>query len=546
MDSFGNLPVLPDEVINVHRTAFFAGAVALVLAFPAGAALPPVPEPAENPVTEAKRVLGKMLFWEEQLSSDNTVACGTCHRPGAGGADSRSGTHPGRDGLSGTDDDIAGSPGIRTLDTRGRPVSDPDYGHAARVTDRSSPPYFMSLWAESVFWDGRARSEFRDPLSGQIVIAKGGALENQSLGPLLNSNEMAQPGRSWSDVTEKLQQAVPLALARNLPADLSGVLEQSPDYPTLFARAFGDPGITPVRIAMAIASYERTLVADQTPWDLAGRVAATKPPEWQTGVTWFEHHQCNVCHVPPLFTNNDFVNAGVREAHFDRGHATVTGLDDDAGDMKVPSLRNLALRQSYMHTGMFKTLDEVLDLYANPQAPADPLPTTGEPYVVRMTEPAREALKRFLLVGLLDPRVAAETYPFDRPLLRSEQHPDNLNPPSQVASFKATRTAGGTLLQWTAATDDIGVADYVVTHNGTVVALPTHTAYTDMSASAAVIHRYGLVARDSAGNASTAGTVIIWPAWFPYIGMLLVLVAGLALRILQRLRGRIPAGEKPS
>ena len=47
-----------------------------LMAFAAAAALPPVPVPAENPVTEPKRVLGKILFWDEQLSSDNTVACG--------------------------------------------------------------------------------------------------------------------------------------------------------------------------------------------------------------------------------------------------------------------------------------------------------------------------------------------------------------------------------------------------------------------------------------------------------------------------------------
>jgi len=44
------------------------------------------PESFENPVTEQKRVLGKILFWEEQLSSDDTVACGTCHIPAAGGS----------------------------------------------------------------------------------------------------------------------------------------------------------------------------------------------------------------------------------------------------------------------------------------------------------------------------------------------------------------------------------------------------------------------------------------------------------------------------
>ncbi|VAX42527.1 hypothetical protein MNBD_PLANCTO03-1369, partial [hydrothermal vent metagenome] len=71
---------------------------------------PPVPVPTENPMTEEKRILGKMLFWDEQLSSDNTMACGTCHRPGAGGIDPRHGLNPGPDGIAGTEDDRTGSP----------------------------------------------------------------------------------------------------------------------------------------------------------------------------------------------------------------------------------------------------------------------------------------------------------------------------------------------------------------------------------------------------------------------------------------------------
>ncbi len=66
--------------------------------------LDPVPVPDENPVTEAKRILGKILFWDEQLSSDNTVACGTCHKPGIGGADDRLGVNPGIDFEFNTDD----------------------------------------------------------------------------------------------------------------------------------------------------------------------------------------------------------------------------------------------------------------------------------------------------------------------------------------------------------------------------------------------------------------------------------------------------------
>ena len=52
-----------------------------------------------------------------------------------------------------------------------------------------------------------------------------------------------------------------------MPADVAAALSGNPSYPDLFQAAFGDGAITPVRIGMAIASYERTLVPDQTPWD---------------------------------------------------------------------------------------------------------------------------------------------------------------------------------------------------------------------------------------------------------------------------------------
>ena len=96
------------------RVAFFTLAVLAVSSFIERAAaqpLPPVPVPPQNPITEPKRVLGKILFWDEQLSSDDTIACGTCHLPVKGGGDDRVGTHPGPDGVFGNADDILGSPG---------------------------------------------------------------------------------------------------------------------------------------------------------------------------------------------------------------------------------------------------------------------------------------------------------------------------------------------------------------------------------------------------------------------------------------------------
>lgn len=75
-----------------------------------GPGFPPLTNPVappQNPTTPEKVVLGKMLFWEEQLSSDNTMACGTCHIPAAGGGEARMplALHPGQDGNFGTPED---------------------------------------------------------------------------------------------------------------------------------------------------------------------------------------------------------------------------------------------------------------------------------------------------------------------------------------------------------------------------------------------------------------------------------------------------------
>src|SRR5688500_13798894 len=127
------------------RAKLAAALLLMVVGVPLGAALPPVPVPPENPITEPKRVLGKILFWDEQLSSDGTVACGTCHRPSAGGADPRAGRHPGVD--KGTIDDVMGSPGIASLDRDGHARPHPLFGAAAQVTPRLTPSNFAGIWA---------------------------------------------------------------------------------------------------------------------------------------------------------------------------------------------------------------------------------------------------------------------------------------------------------------------------------------------------------------------------------------------------------------
>ena len=403
------------------RAARAALAVLFIAADVARAALPPVPVPPENPITEPKRVLGKMLFWDEQLSSDGSIACGTCHRPAYGGSDPRVGRNPGVD--KGTIDDVLGSPGIVSLDRNGRPVSHPVFGDRPQVTARLAPSNFGALWASELFWDGRARSELKDPLTGATAIARGGALENQVLIALVSSAEMAKRDRSWADVIATVERATPLALATNLPPDVSAARDSRPSYPELFAAAFGDRTITPIRIAFAIASYERTLVSDQTAWDQYEAGAATALGSRALyGLRALQAFHCVACHTPPLFTNNEFFEIGVRRAEFDLGRELVTHKPDDAGDMKVPTLRNAALRPRFMHTGEIANLGAAIAFYINPPAlpERDGIPGFGL-YAFNMSQIDVADIRDFIEHALVDPRVRDEVFPFDRPTLRSER-----------------------------------------------------------------------------------------------------------------------------
>lgn len=385
--------------------------------------LPPVVAPVENPFTEAKRVLGKILFWDEQLSSDDTVACGTCHAPSRGGADTRRARHPGADGVLGTADDLFGSPGVVHRNATGEFVPHAVFGLGRQVTGRTAPSALTGALADGLFWDGRAAEQFVDPQTGLVAIAAGGALESQSLGPPLSATEMAAEGRTWTDVAAKLATVAPLALATDLPADVASALAATPGYPALFAAAFGDPAISAQRLAFAVATYERTLVPDQTPWDRfmdgdASALTAAQRRGWDA----FQTSRCNDCHRAPEFTDRSFRNTGLRPIADDAGRAAITGDTADRGRFKVPSLRNVGLRASFMHGGWLTSLTDVLRFYA--RAPGtEHFTENRDPIIAQMNpSPAADAdIQVLLSTGLTDPRAAAETAPFDRPVLYSER-----------------------------------------------------------------------------------------------------------------------------
>src|SRR5262245_45992852 len=182
--------------------AFCAGAFCVG----AAAQLPLAWQPPQNPSTHPKVMLGKILFWDEQLSSDDSIACGTCHLPEFGGSDPRFdlGVHPGPDRLYGTADDIHGSAGVSRQANNGAFTPDTIFGMRLQVTGRVAPTNIGASHQGELFWDGRATPQFVDPETSQVLIPFGGALESQAIGPILSPVEMGVEGRTWQDVRQKL------------------------------------------------------------------------------------------------------------------------------------------------------------------------------------------------------------------------------------------------------------------------------------------------------------------------------------------------------
>ena len=353
----------------------------------------PVPAvPEGNPLTPEKVLLGKALFFEEQLSSDDSMACATCHGFEAGGGDPRAaGRHPGADGRMGTKDDEFGSFGVVQRGQDGKPLAHAVFGTERQVTARASPSVVNAAFFNVQLWDTRALPSFKDEL-GVVVLRELGSLENQAVGPILSPAEMGHVGRTWSEVCAKLAGARPLALASDLPAALKEFVGTTELYGPLFTRAFGDETITRERIAMAIASYERTLVSDQSPFDL-GTLSAAQ----ERGLEQYrEHGACEICHDTSARLTTD-------------GAVRTISLPNHPRAVKTPTLRNVGLRERFMSGGQFTSLEQVLDHYVSLD------------FIHFETRSDREALLDFLTNALTDPRVERGLPPFDRPRLASER-----------------------------------------------------------------------------------------------------------------------------
>lgn len=284
-----------------------------------------------------------------------------------------------------------------------------------QVRSRRSMTVINADFSPEVFWDGRGRGPFIDPETDTVAIPVGGVLEIQALGPILSTVEMSHEGRAWGDVTTKLAAATPLALATDLPTDVRNALNNDPTYSELFQSAFGTPDVTARRIAFAIATYERTLRADQTPFDEFARGnAAALTPNHRVGLGTIRR-VCGPCHNGPDFSDHNFHNTGVRPSGEDIGRQEVTGNPADASRFKTPGLRNVSNRGPFFHNGGPETLTDVINFYNR----GGDFDVNVAPQIRPLNLNANQRNQRdFLENGLTDPRVDASLPPFEHPTLR--------------------------------------------------------------------------------------------------------------------------------
>jgi cytochrome c peroxidase len=310
-----------------------------------------------DPSFSDKERLGKLLFFDESLSTPPGQSCSSCHAPEAAFADPEL--------------DLPVSRGARSGVYGNR--NDMTVSYSAFV-----PPLHFdkeeNMWVGGLFWDGRANS-----------------LSEQALGPLLNPLEMAN-----SDT---------LTIANKLRA-LS--------YASLFTDVYGpdalsDPVIAFTNMADAIEAYEKTSEVNpfSSKYDywLKGETELTE--QEMRGLKLFEAEDkgnCAACHPnrtseegsPPIFTDFTYDNLGTPknpenpfyllppELNPDGFEFVDVGLGETVNDpqqngkFRVPTLRNVALTSPYMHNGVFKTLFSVLAFYNTRDVSEWPAPEVAE------------------------------------------------------------------------------------------------------------------------------------------------------------------------
>ncbi|PHR30910.1 MAG: cytochrome-c peroxidase [Fluviicola sp.] len=265
--------------------------------------LPTPTLPADNPLTVEKVMLGRMLFYNKNLSSDGTVSCASCHNQKNAFSD----------------------------------INKFSIGVNGATGDRQAMAIFNMAWHENeFFWDGRAH-----------------LLRDQSLGPIENPLEMNE---SLDNVIKKLYTDQEM---KNQFIRAFGSIEITAEKMSLAMENFM------MSIISEDSKYDRYLAGliQLSPSEERGRILFFG--EYNEFFPDVSGADCAHCHAGNNFENDLYMNNGLDEnAQFvDFGRELTTDLIADRAKFKVTSLRNIAVTPPYMHDGRFETLEEVVDHY---------------------------------------------------------------------------------------------------------------------------------------------------------------------------------------
>jgi cytochrome c peroxidase len=329
--------------------------VTIVIALLATSALGPA-----NAEDDDLADLGRLLFFDANLSAQRNQSCSSCHDPLRAFTEAR-------------DNGVAGA------------VSVGDDGKS--LGDRNAPTLSYAALTPSFHQD-----ENGNYVGGFFVDGRATTLVKQAQEPILNPIEMALPDA---------------AVVRDRVQENAG-------YVTMFEtrlgpHSLGSPAQALSSVATAIAAFEST--AEFSPFDskydryLRGEVELTRDEEFGRSLFFSDLINCNTCHLldrrehqsGELFTNHRYhnigipVNAEVRgknglgDEHVDTGLLQNPGVNDTvhSGRFRVPSLRNVAVTGPYMHNGVFQELETAIVFYNRYLVISDESrinPETGQPW----------------------------------------------------------------------------------------------------------------------------------------------------------------------
>ena len=255
--------------------------------------------PTDNPTTKQGVYLGRMLFYETKLSSNNKVSCGTCHQQ-------------------------------KLAFTDGKQFS---IGVDNVPTERNSMSLANLLWVNNFFWDGRAKG-----------------LEEQANGPLTHQHEM---GNTLEKGIERLEKS------KEYPRLFKQVFGTNEITSDRIQKAISQFERT---LISANSKYDQYLNGTYTPSEAEknGMNLFMTSPNPEKNIRGAD---CAHCHGTPKMFKELFHNNGLDAVAKDIGREKQTGLPNDNGRFRVVTLRNIELTSPYMHDGRFKTLEEVVNHY---------------------------------------------------------------------------------------------------------------------------------------------------------------------------------------